>query len=340
MASDDAPELVTVGGLTVDSVVAADGTVALDRAGGNGAYAAVGALLWRGRVGLVSTAPASYPAAVLARLESAGLDSTGVRWVESQPAASGWFIYDADGRREEGLNAPSSALREAGLPTDRLSPEQVTAWRALLRGRDRSGELSHADFRAANPIVPLQVPDRFLGARGVHLAPSALPVMLGLLDRFSPTAPMVTADPGWQLAGHALDALVPLLDRLDAFLPSEVEAGALVPGAAPEQALRVLADLCPGALAVKLGPKGVLVWDRRRDAGVLVPPAPAATLDPTGAGDAFCGGFLAGLVETGDPLHAARCGALSAARVVECFGADGALPHDRAAARALLDTAA
>jgi ribokinase len=337
LAADAAPALVTVGGLTVDSVIAADGAVALGRAGGNGAYSAVGALLWTDRVGLVSCAPTAYPADVLRRLRDAGVDTAGVRWFDApRPTASGWFIYDAEGRREEGLNAPDAALAEAGFPTDRLTPEQVAAWRAALRDRRAPGEVSHAGFRAAHPIGADQIPDSYLSARGLHLAPSAPEVMTEILDRVAPRRPLVCADPGWQLAARPLAALAPLLARLDAFLPSEVEAAALVPGAGPEDALRVLAGLCPGALAVKLGPRGALVWDRARDCGVLAPAAPAVTLDPTGAGDAFCGGFLAGLVETGDPLTAARFGALSAARVVERFGADGALPHDRAAARAAL----
>jgi sugar/nucleoside kinase (ribokinase family) len=334
------PFLITVGGFTVDCVVAADGTVALDRAGGNGAYSAVGALLWAARVGVVSCAPRAYPAAVLARLQDAGLDTAGVRWFDNHPAACGWFIYDADGRREEGLNAPADALAAAGLPVDRLHPVQIAQWSAVLRGRTVAGEVSYAEFRAAHPITPAQVPDGWLPARGVHLAPSAPEVMAVMLDRFAPHRPVVTADPGWQLAERPLASLAPLLARLDAFLPSEVEARALVPGAGPEEALRVLAGLCPGAVAVKLGPRGVMVWDRAADGSVLVPPAPAATLDPTGAGDAFCGGFLAGLVETADPVTAAHFGALSAARVVERFGAEGALPHDRAAARATLSRAA
>ncbi|MFN3614962.1 MAG: carbohydrate kinase family protein [Rubrimonas sp.] len=334
------PSLVTVGGLTVDCVIAADGAVALERAGGNGAYSAVGALLWADRVGVVSCAPRAYPGSVLARLQGAGVDTGGVRWFDYSPASCGWFVYDAEGRREEGLNAPAAALAEAGLPTDRLDTAQVAEWSAALRARAVPGEVSYAEFRAAHPITPAQVPEGWLSARGVHLAPSAPEVMTAMLDRFASGRPIITADPGWQLAERPLASLAPLLVRLDAFLPSEVEARALVPGAGPEQALRVLADLCPGAVAVKLGPRGVLVWDRAADRGVPVPPAPAATLDPTGAGDAFCGGFLAGLVETADPVAAARFGALSAARVVERFGAEGALPHDRAAARATLSRAA
>jgi ribokinase len=113
-----------------------------------------------------------------------------------------------------------------------------------------------------------------------------------------------------------------------------VELQALAPGARPATGLAALAERCPGAVAVKLGPEGVLVWNRKHNEAVAVPAAPTGTVDPTGAGDAFCGGFLAGLVETSDPVTAARFGALSASRIVARFGADGALPLDKVAARA------
>ncbi|MEO1103868.1 MAG: PfkB family carbohydrate kinase, partial [Pseudomonadota bacterium] len=122
----------------------------------------------------------------------------------------------------------------------------------------------------------------------------------------------------------------------DAFLPSEVELAALVPGAALGDALATIATRTKGAVAVKLGPEGVLVWDRAAHSAVAVPALPVATLDPTGAGDSFCGGFLAGLVETGDPVEAARFGAVAASAVVRHFGADGALPMDRTTNRATL----
>ncbi|MGP9820737.1 carbohydrate kinase family protein [Salinarimonas sp. NSM] len=331
------PDLVTVGGLTIDNVVAADGTVALARAGGNGAYSAAGALAWVARVGLVSRAPASYPRTVLARLEAAGVDTSGVAASEARLAACHWFIYDEAGRREEGLQSTPEELAAAGFPTDRLTPEQVRAWRAALAQRIApAGEIGYARFRVDNPLRPEDVPGPFLRARGVHLAPSQLAVVRAMLDRFAPTGMTIIADPGHQLVAHGLDELAPVLARLDAFLPSEVELAALVPGERPAAALAVLASRCPGAVGVKLGPQGVLVLDRATGTAVLVPAAPAETLDPTGAGDAFCGGFLAGLVETGDPVAAARFGAISAARIVEHFGADGALPVDRDAARAAL----
>lgn len=331
-----APELVTVGGLTVDNVISADGAVALAQAGGNGAYSAVGALLWTPRVGLVSHAVASYPRDVIARLEAGGVDLSGVLWSEARLASCNWFIYDAEGRREEGLTSPPEALAEAGFPTDRLSPAEVAAWREILRERKVPGEITYSHFRTLHPLRPEQVPAEWLGARGVHLAPSQPDVMAGMLDLFGRHGAVVTADPGWQLADRTLEEIAPILARVDAFLPSEVELAALVPGAALGEALAVVAERCRGAVAVKLGARGVLVWDRAAGEPVHVPALRVAALDPTGAGDSFSGGFLAGLVETGDPVAAARFGAVSASRIVAAFGADGALPVDRTAARAAL----
>lgn len=334
---DMAPDLVTVGGLTVDHVVTATGEVGLNKAGGNGAYSAVGALLWRQPVGLVSCAVETYPKSTLNGLEEYGVDLSGVAWSPAKLSVGGWFIYDEEGRREEGLNSPPEALAEAGFPTDRLAPDEVDEWRAALAKRDEPGEVGYAEFRTRHPLTASQIPAEWRTVRGVHLAPSSLEVMASIGAFFEGGGAIVTADPGWQLAEHSLDEITPLLSCLDAFLPSEVELQALVPDAGIEDALAIIAERCPGAVAVKLGPQGCLVWDRGSHSADLIPAHPAETLDPTGAGDSFSGGFLAGLVETGDPCIAGLYGAISAARSVSCFGADGALPHDRTSARNALE---
>ncbi len=335
-AAELGPELVTVGGLTVDNVITAEGEVALAQAGGNGAYSAVGALMWRERVGLVSCAVASYPADVVARLEAGGVDLGGVAWLDARLSACNWFIYDAEGRREEGLTSPPEALAAAGFPSGRLAAAEIEAWRALLRARVAPGEVSYSAFRLEHPLTAAQTPERFLDARGVHIAPSQPEVVAAMLDRFRGEGRVVTADPGWRLAEAPLDEIAPLLARLDAFLPSEVELRALAPGAALGDALAEIAARCPGVVVVKLGPEGALVWDRRAAAPVAIPARAVEAVDPTGAGDGFCGGFLAGLVETADPVEAVRYGVLSASRIVTRFGADGALPVDRSAMRAAL----
>ena len=50
-------------------------------------------------------------------------------------------------------------------------------------------------------------------------------------------------------------------------------------------------------------------------------PIRRALADPTGAGDAFCGGFLAGYRQTYDPVQAVLHGSVSASLVVEGSGA-------------------
>lgn len=71
-------------------------------------------------------------------------------------------------------------------------------------------------------------------------------------------------------------------------------------------------------VALTMGAEGVLVMHDgigRRVAAVLVP-----MLDPTGAGDAFCAGFLDEWVRSHDPAAAAHAGALVASRAVGVIG--------------------
>ncbi|MEO1102697.1 MAG: hypothetical protein AAFW98_03025, partial [Pseudomonadota bacterium] len=208
-----APDFITIGGLTVDNVIAADGTVGLGQAGGNGAYSAVGALAFCPRVGLVSHAVASYPKNVVARLETGGVDLSGVKWSHERLASCNWFIYDSAGRREEGLTSPPEALAEAGFPTDRLTPDEVAAWCADLRQRERSDEVSYSEFRTLHPLRPAQIPAAWHRARGVHLAPSQPDVMSAMLDHFAPFGAIITADPGWQLADRSLEQIAPIREQ-------------------------------------------------------------------------------------------------------------------------------
>ncbi len=53
---------------------------------------------------------------------------------------------------------------------------------------------------------------------------------------------------------------------------------------------------------------------------IYVPAVPTNVIDPTGAGNAYCGGFLAGYVQTSDVLTAARYGAVAASFLVEQAG--------------------
>lgn len=77
-------------------------------------------------------------------------------------------------------------------------------------------------------------------------------------------------------------------------------------------------DAAAQSVLVTLGASGAFgVLD---GAAVRVPAAAALVVDPTGAGDAFCGGVLAGLVRGAAPEAALRLGNRAAARILNQTG--------------------
>jgi len=76
----------------------------------------------------------------------------------------------------------------------------------------------------------------------------------------------------------------------------------------------------PGALLfITLGERGARVVGVG-EAGVALAGLPAREVDPTGAGDSFCGAVLAGLARGLTPVEAARRAVSLAARVIEAVG--------------------
>ncbi|TFG48035.1 MAG: 5-dehydro-2-deoxygluconokinase, partial [Anaerolineales bacterium] len=64
---------------------------------------------------------------------------------------------------------------------------------------------------------------------------------------------------------------------------------------------------------------------------------PARVRNPIGAGDAFCGGFLAGYRQTFDPLQAMLYGSVASSLVIEGSGPFFALQALAGLAKARLD---
>jgi ribokinase len=92
---------------------------------------------------------------------------------------------------------------------------------------------------------------------------------------------------------------------------------------------------------IKLGDRGTAVYDQKSDKIRLLPafhdPGERSVVDVTGAGDAFCGGFLVGLYSTGNVSHAVCLGSVSASIVVEGYGALYALGQPGQVARIRLN---
>lgn len=304
-----------MGGVLVDNIVEADGTLHLDQVGGNALHAAAGARLFLDRVGVVGRVPENYP---MAALDGLDFDLGGIARVPGTRALAEWFFHRADGSRTDHLHADASELAEFGFRQDRLSPTQSAQWLAHLQATaaERTG---FAQFRARHPVTPGDVPSGYWNAKGAHLGANQPTAMLACARAARAAGLVVTLDPGFRAAEMDAAFLDALLPQLDAFLPSEKELAVLAPGLGTGPALAALAKRMSGIVAVKCGSVGAYL---HVDGGapVLLPAIPVQARDPVGAGDAFCGGVLSGLCDGLAPVDAVRRGIVAGSFAVEAPG--------------------
>ena len=67
---------------------------------------------------------------------------------------------------------------------------------------------------------------------------------------------------------------------------------------------------------------GCTVYEAASGRMTHVAALPATVVDTTGAGDSFCGAFIAELLESGDAVAAAHAGVAAASFTVEDYGLD------------------
>ncbi|MFB6110525.1 MAG: carbohydrate kinase family protein [Halodesulfurarchaeum sp.] len=204
---------------------------------------------------------------------------------------------------------------------------------------DRAGEVMvFANDGVNEAIGPAALDATVLdGAAHLHLTGQRPDTAAKLIELATEAGVTVSFDPGRRIERRAYE---PLLDRVDVLLLNEREARAVLPAASGEG---VAAAASPDRLiVVKRGPDGAAVYTG--EAVYAHPGFEVATVDTTGAGDAFAAGFLAATIggltvgdrprtETGYEralLVANACGALA----VQAAGARSA--PDAAALRAFL----
>lgn len=117
-----------------------------------------------------------------------------------------------------------------------------------------------------------------------------------------------------------LAELKTLLPHIDYFMPSLEEATHISGMADASDCASYFMDLGAGACIFKWGPKGSYI--KTRDTEFRVPAFDVVVSDTTGCGDAYCGGFIAGLA-LGDDLEAAcKLGTAVSALVATGLGSD------------------
>jgi sugar/nucleoside kinase (ribokinase family) len=162
-------------------------------------------------------------------------------------------------------------------------------------------------------------------AKHVHLACALWPIppWLSWIKRLRAQGLSVSADIGWNPDMFKSPSLPRLLRELDFLFPNEVEARAITGEQTTEGALRKLADLVPVPL-IKLGQTGSVAIQNKKV--VRVAPLPVRSIDATGAGDAFNGGFLHGYLAGWDLEDCLRAGNVCGALATTGAGGSSVLP--------------
>jgi ribokinase len=285
--------LWVLGNFTIDDVVLPDGTASIGQCGGNAVYGALGASLWRSTVGMAARVGPDFPGSHLHELERAGVALHLVP--VTAPSIHNRIRYDPGDVRDMDIWADSGSHADQSIRADELP-----------------GVLGRVD--------------------ACHVAPMPVPIQAGLVGRLREAGVrLVSLDPhDVHMVGHEAELLA-LLGKVDLFLPSRTEARQLHGRDDPEAAARAFVAAGPAVVAIKLGPDGSIVCG----ADLVTHHVPAVTarvVDPTGAGDAWCGGFLAAYSGRADPVTAACHGAVSASFAVEGRGALPLAGVDRAEA--------
>src|SRR5579864_4001438 len=291
-------DVVVIGNLTIDDVVHASGETTMVSPGGNTIHAATAANVWGVRVGLVARLGSDFPDDAIDRLRNAGFDTAGLRPIDG-PTVRNWVIYEHDGRRTWVYRTPPKRRLEVAP-----RPEDIPdGW-----------WLHDADHP---PVVHVAAMPFDAAARIVE----------HLRNRISQAVITLDTHEEWN-AGR--QDVLDLARRVDVFLPSHEELAAIVGYDNPSRACAELLEEGVSAVVVKRGADGTLVAASDRPL-VSVRPPEVPVVDATGAGDAFCGGFAAGLALGDACAVAAQRGAATAGAAI---GASGSLRLLRRAANA------
>ncbi len=280
-----APRLVCLGNLTIDDLELPGGGQISGCIGGDALYAVLAARLWEPTAEMVAPIGADFPRALLARVVAHGLSAAGLR-PSARDTLHNRIRYEADGSRSWTLFSTEDDFEE-------LSP--------------RPGDLP-AEFHEAEAFLVLAM---------------TLAAQAALVGHLRGTGAIIALDPQEDYIAGNEPALRALVAQTDIFMPSAEEVRRLLGHEDWSKAARTFAASGPAIVVVKLAEQGCLVYDRAQDRESRVAALPTAATDATGAGDCFCGAFLAKFLDDRADLEAAaRAGNAAASFAVEGYGAE------------------
>ena len=139
-----------------------------------------------------------------------------------------------------------------------------------------------------------------------------------LLARARAAGLITSLDTDWDIDGRWMEGFRPLCPLIDYLFANLQEATMLTGVAGPGENGRFFRDLGAKVVVIKLGAAGCSVFSEQGD--FSLPAYRVEALDTTGAGDCFCGAFLAGLCRGLELREAAQLATAVAAQCVQHVG--------------------
>jgi sugar/nucleoside kinase (ribokinase family) len=273
--------------------------------GGGGPQAVFGARVWSDSVGFLTRSGTDLELAQVDALGDLGADLNG--WVQfaDLPTPHNVMQYDDD-----------EYLIGGGLITSRED------WFELL-GR------------------PIPLPSAYEHAKAIHLVTEfphepMVETARGLQERGA----VLSLEPlAGSLETHDFGPMLDLIRHVDIVVPDWPTASGVAGSDDPARVMAHWSALGPAAIAIRHGARGSYVWSRERDEAWHVPAVPVEVVDPTGAGNAYGGGWCVGWTESRDARKAGCQGAVSASILVGHAGLPPLTAELRRRARLLLTDA-
>ena len=240
--------------------------------------------------------PGGAPANVLACLSKCG----------KKTAFIGKVGKDMHGRFLKGV------LEDNGIDTAGLTEDEDTFTTLAFVSLNEKGERSFSFARKPGADTMLSESeireDVIRDSRIFHVgslsltAEPARSATLRALQTAKEAGCIISYDPNyraplWENEATAVNGMRSVLPYVDVMKLSDEETELLTGIADPQIAAKRLTESGISLVAVTMGDRGALI--AVKDGSVTVPAFPAETIDTTGAGDAFFGGLLTCLLESG-----------------------------------------
>jgi sugar/nucleoside kinase (ribokinase family) len=227
-------------------------------------------------------------------------------------------------------------LEECGVDVERLIAHQKEPTAATVGLVHSGGERLFFHVSGASGAFSLADisfdPEAIEGYKFFHYGSVfCLPAMRNhaaeLLSRARAAGLITSLDTDWDTDGQWAELFDPLCGLIDYLFVNTQEGERLTGSSEPQAIAQHFRERGAGSVIVKAGAEGCRVFT---DDGDFSSPAfDVPVVDTTGAGDCFCGGFLAGLSRGFDLQSSAQLANAVAAHSIQAVGnTDGLVPFD------------